>query len=77
MATVTVSMFGDKEMEVPDDEVEVLRGQGVLTSVDGVAEEARAAETAEGVLPPADLLSVGDKPPAPAKEEKGDGKAAK
>jgi hypothetical protein len=65
MTKVTVTLFGDKEIEVEPDEVENLRSQGILTSVDGEEEKAGAVKVDENVVPAAELKSVG----APAKEE--------
>jgi len=66
MAKVTVSLFGDRELEVPDDEVAVLRSQNILTSVDGEPEEGASSGIPENVLPAAELVAAGE---APAEEE--------
>jgi hypothetical protein len=76
MATVTVTMFGDKEIEVPDDEIAGLRSQGILTSVNGEKEDAAAAVADENVMPAAELQSAGapeKAAAAPAKEAKPSG----
>jgi len=70
MTKVTVSLFGDKELEVPDDEVAVLRSQNILTSVDGVKEEDAPTGVPENVLPAAEIVSAGE-----AKEADGGDKA--
>jgi hypothetical protein len=69
MTKVTVTLFGDKEIDVEPDEVENLRSQGILTSVDGEAEEPGAIKVDESILPAAKLESAG----APAKEAKSGG----
>jgi hypothetical protein len=68
MAKVTVSLFGDKELEVPDDEVAVLRSQNILTSVDGEPEEGAPTGIPENVLPAAELKSAGETPAEEAGE---------